>query len=71
MDVSELTWAGRIDLESSLRTKRHDIARLVQLKFGRVLPEVDVLINAPATEEELDALFDRVFAAKDEHGLLS
>jgi len=36
-----------------------------------VLPEVDALINAPATEEELDALFDRVFAAQSERDLLT
>jgi hypothetical protein len=70
MDVTELTWAGQIDLRSSLRTRREDIRRLVQLKFGRVSPEVDARVEATETEEGLTALFDRAVVAQNEDELL-
>src|SRR2546421_12532373 len=38
MDATELTWAGQIDLRSSLRTRREDVRRAIQLRFGRVSP---------------------------------
>jgi hypothetical protein len=63
MDATELTWADQIDLRSSLRTRREDIRRLVQLKFGRVSSDVDALVEATETEEGLTALFDRAVVA--------
>jgi hypothetical protein len=66
MDATELTWADRI----SLGTRRADIRRLVQLKFGRVSPEVDALIENVDSEEAAGQLFDRVFAVQTESDLL-
>src|SRR2546423_11566749 len=70
MDATELTWADQIDLRSSLRTQRKDIRRLVQLKFGRVSPEINALVEATETEEGLTALFDRAVVAQNEDELL-
>ena len=66
MDATELTWADRI----SLRTRREDIKRLVQFKFGRVSPEVDARVEATETKEGLTALFDRAVVAQNEDELL-
>ena len=70
MDATELTWAGQIDLRSSLRTRREDVRRAIQLRFGRVSPEVDALVEVTETEEGLTALFDRAVVAQNEDGLL-
>jgi len=70
MDATELTWADQIDLRSSLRTQRKDIRRLVQLKFGRVSPEINALVEATETKEGLTALFDRAVVAQNEDELL-
>ena len=70
MDATELTWADQIDLRSSLRTQRKDIRRLVQLKFGRVSPEINALVEATETEEGLTALFDLAVVAQNEDELL-
>ena len=70
MHATELTWADQIDLRSSLRTQRKDIRRLVQLKFGRVSPEINALVEATETEEGLTALFDRAVVAQNEDELL-
>ena len=70
MDATELTWAGQIDLRSSLRTRREDIKRLIQFKFGRVSPEVDARVEATETEDGLTALFDRAVVAQNEEDLL-
>ena len=70
MDATELTWADQIDLHSSLRTQRKDIRRLVQLKFGRVSPEINALVEATETKEGLTALFDRAVVAQNEDELL-
>ena len=66
MDATELTWADQI----SLRTRREDIRRVIQLRFGRVSPEVDALIAATDTEDGLTALFDRAVVAQNEDELL-
>ena len=66
MEATELTWADRI----SLRTRREDIKRLVQFKFGRVSPEVDARVEATETEDGLTALFDRALVAQNEDELL-
>jgi hypothetical protein len=70
MEVSELTWADQIDLRSSLRTRREYVKRAVQLRFGRVSPEVNALIEATDTEDRLTALFDRAVLAQNEDELL-
>src|SRR5205823_14187982 len=70
MEATELTWAGQIDLRSSLRTRREDIKRLIQFKFGGVSPEIDALVEATETEDGLTALFDRALVAQHEEELL-
>ncbi len=69
MDVTELTWAGQIDLRVSLRVKRDDIRRVVQRRFGQVTPQVEAFIAATETEEDLDALLDRAVVARTEDEL--
>src|ERR671930_479234 len=70
MEATELTWADQIDLRSSLRARREYVRRLIQLKFGRVSPEIDALIEGIETEDGLTALFDRAVVAKNEDELL-
>ena len=70
MEPTTLEGAQQLFRENSMRTRREDIRRLVQLKFGRVSPEVDALIEAPETEEGLTALFDRAVVAQREDELL-
>jgi hypothetical protein len=69
MDVTELTWAGQIDLRVSLRVKRDDIRRVVQRRFGQVTPQLESIIAATETEEDLDALLDRAAVARTEDEL--
>jgi hypothetical protein len=66
MEATELTWADRI----SLRARREYVRRAIQLRFGRVSPEVDALVEATETEEGLTALFDRAVVAQTEDELL-
>jgi hypothetical protein len=66
MEATELTWADRI----SLRARREYVRRAIQLRFGRVSPEVDELVEATETEEGLTALFDRAVMAQNEDELL-
>ena len=66
MDATELTWADRI----SLRARREYVRRAIQLRFGRVSPEVDALVEATETEDGLTALFDRALVAQNEDELL-
>jgi hypothetical protein len=66
MEATELTWADRI----SLRARREYVRRAIQLRFGRVSPEVDALVEATETEEGLTALFDRAVVAQNEDELL-
>jgi hypothetical protein len=66
MEATELTWADRI----SLRARREYVRRAIQLRFGRVSPEVDALVEATETEEGLTALFDRAVVAQHEEDLL-
>lgn len=68
-DVSLLDWAQQLFRDNSLRTRRSDIRRLVQLKFGRLSPEIDTLIEGVDSEDAANRLFDRVFAAQDENAL--
>ena len=39
METTALEWAQQLFRDNSLRTRREDIKRLVQLGFGRVSPE--------------------------------
>jgi len=66
MEATELTWADRI----SLRARREYVRRLIQLKFGRVSPEIDALVEATGTVDRLTALFDRAVVAQNEDELL-
>jgi hypothetical protein len=71
LDVTELTWRSRRDLEITLRTRGDDIRRLARLRFGRVSDEVEAAINGAETVEALDALFDRAVVAQTEAELLA
>jgi hypothetical protein len=53
-----------------LRTRREYVRRAIQLRFGRVSPEVNALIEATDTEDGLTALFDRAVVAQNEDDLL-
>ena len=66
MEATELTWADRI----SLRARREYVRRAIQLRFGRVSPEVDALIATTWTEEGMTALFDRAAVAQNEDDFL-
>ncbi|MDQ2828512.1 MAG: Rpn family recombination-promoting nuclease/putative transposase [Chloroflexota bacterium] len=70
MDVTELTWADRIALRTALQTMRKDIRQLMQIRFGRVLPEVEARINSAESEEELEALFRHVAMTHTEDDLV-
>lgn len=70
MEATDLTWAGAIDLEATLRTQRKAIREVVQYKFGQVSPAVQAVINGTDAEEELDALFKRALAAQTEQDFL-
>lgn len=70
VDVAELTWAGRIDLDVSLRTKRDAVRRVVQRRFGLVAPDVEAVIAATDTEDGLDALLDQAVVARTQDELV-
>jgi hypothetical protein len=70
METTALEWAQQLFRDNSLRTRREDVRRAIQLRFGRVLPEVDALVEATATEDGLTALFDRAVVAQNEDELL-
>lgn len=70
MEATELTWAGRIDLEATLRTQRKAIREVVQYRFGQVSPDAQAVIDGTDAEEELDTLFKRALAAQTEQDFL-
>ena len=70
LEAVELTWRSRVDLEATLRTRREDIRKVVQARFGRVSPEVEAVIAGTEAEAALSALFDRALAAQAESDLL-
>ena len=70
LEASELTWMSRRDLEVTLRTLRKDIRKVVQVRFGRVSPEVEAIIDGTEEEDTLNAFFDRALAAQTESDLL-
>ena len=71
MEATELTWASRIDLEASVRTRRDYIKKVIRARFGRVTPEVEAAIDGTASEDDLDGTLDRALAARSESELLS
>jgi len=66
MEATELTWRSRFKLE----VRREDIKRVVQVRLGRLSPEVEAAINAITSDDELEALFDRALVAQTESDLL-
>lgn len=64
LDATELTWRSRVDLEVTLRTRREDIRRIIQTRFGQVSAEMDALISGTDTEDGLDALFERALTVQ-------
>jgi len=69
LEATELTWRSRVDLEATLRTRREDIRKVVQVRFGRVSPEMEAVIDGIEAEEALNALFDQALAAQTEADL--
>ena len=70
LEATELTWRSHVDLDVTLRTRRKDIRKVVEVRFGRASPEVDAAIGETATEEELKALFERALRARTENDVL-
>ncbi len=70
MEATELTWADRITLRTALQTIRKDIRQLMQIRFGRVLPEMEARINSAESEEELEALFKHAAMTQTEDDLV-
>jgi len=69
LEATELTWRSRVDLEATLRTRREDIRKVVQARFGRVSPEMEAVIDGTEAEEALNALFDQALAVQTETDL--
>jgi len=65
-----LTWRSRVDLDVTVRTRREDIRKVVEVRFGRVSPEVNAVIDETETDEELNALFERALRAQTENDML-
>lgn len=53
-----------------MRTRREDIRKVVEVRFGRVSPEVNAVIDETETDEELNALFERALRAQTENDML-
>jgi len=70
LEATELTWRSRVDLDVTVRTRREDIRKIVEVRFGRVSPEVDAVIGETEAEEELNALFERALQAQTENDVL-
>ncbi len=65
-----MTWRSRVDLDVTVRTRREDIRKVVEVRFGRVSPEVNAVIDETETDEELNALFERALRAQTENDML-
>ncbi len=70
LEATELTWRSRVDLDVTVRTRREDIRKAVEVRFGRVSPEVDAVIGKTETKEELNALFEHALRAQTENEVL-
>ncbi len=69
MEATELTWADQIDLRTTLRTRREDIKKLLEIRFGRISPQIAAKIDGTDSEEELALIFERAAVAKTEDEL--
>ncbi len=68
VDLSHLTWASRREIE----IRQEDIRELVQIRCGRVSPDVEAAIEQNAeTDDALMALLRRAATARTESGLLT
>jgi len=65
-----LEWAQQLFRDNALRRQREDIRRILQVRFGRVTPEVDGVLEAMATEEDATAFLERAVVAPTEGELL-
>ena len=70
LEAAELTWRSRVDLEVTLRTRREDIRKVVEVRFGRIAPEMEAIIDGTEAEEALNRLFERALTAQTESDLL-
>jgi hypothetical protein len=70
MEPTTLEGAQQLFRDNSMRTRREDIKRAVQLRFGRVSPEVDALVAATKTEDGLRVLFNHAVVAQNEDDFL-
>lgn len=68
VDLSQLTWASRLEIEF----RQNVIREVVQERFGSVSPDVEAAIEQSAeTDDALDALFRRAVTARTESDLLA
>ncbi len=68
VDLSHLTWASRREIE----IRQEDIRELVQIRCGRISPDVEAAIEQSAeTDDALMALLRRAATAWTESGLLT
>jgi len=78
METTQLTWRSRVSLEVAeevtqtvtLQTKREDIKELIQGRFGAVSPDIEALIDATDSVDDLRALFRRAISVDTESELL-
>ena len=66
MEATDLTWAARIALHTMRKTTKEP----VQIRFGRVSPDVEARVDAAQSEEDLDALFRRAAVAQAETDII-
>jgi len=70
MQATDLTWAGRIDLEATLRTMRENIGDIIIARFGQVSPDVQLLIDGTRDEGQMKVLLRRAATVEVESELL-
>ncbi len=70
MQATDLTWAGRIDLEVTLRTLRENIRDIVVARFGQIPLDVQALIDETQDEDKLRTLVRRAATVQSESELL-
>jgi len=68
VDLSQLTWASRREIE----IRQEAIREIVQIRFGRVSPDVEAAIEQSAeTDDALMALFRKAATARTESDLVT
>jgi len=68
VDLSHLTWASRREIE----IRREDSREIVQIRLGRVSPDVEAAIEQNVeTDDALMALLRRAATAQTESDLLT